>query len=48
MEIKAVLYSLMLNFKFEPNAETQIPIKLQKAFQTRAEKGVKLRLTPRH
>lgn len=48
MEVKAVLYYLLLNFKFEPNADTQIPLKLKKSpGGVATEKGVNLRLTPR-
>lgn len=48
MEVKTVLYYLVLNFKFVPNAETQIPLKLAKnptSFKT--ERGVHLQLVPR-
>lgn len=48
MEIKAILYSLLLMFSFEPNSKSQIPLKLKKtAFNMAAEKGVHLELKPR-
>lgn len=30
MELKAVVYYLLLNFKFQPNDKTPIPMKLAK------------------
>lgn len=48
MEIKAVLYYLLLNFSFEPNEKTQIPVQLKKtAFSPLPENGVHLELKPR-
>ena len=47
MEIKAVLYALLFNFKLEPIAETQIPLKLAKSLQVKTEKGLELKFTPR-
>lgn len=48
MEIKAILYYLLLNFSFEPNEKTQIPIKLKKtAFNLLPENGMHLKLKPR-
>lgn len=48
MEIKAILYNLLLKFTFEPNQQTQIPVKLQKnAFAVYSEKGIHLELKPR-
>ena len=47
MEIKAVLYALLLNFNLEPNADTQIPLKLAKSIQVKTEKGLHLKFTPR-
>lgn len=45
MEVKAVLYYLLLNFKFVPNAETQIPLKLKKNPAGPAtEKGIHMQL----
>lgn len=48
MEIKAILYYLLLNFSFEPNAKTQIPVILAKSPHTLLpENGVHLELKPR-
>lgn len=48
MELKAILYYLLLNFSFEANEQTQIPIKLIKsAFSLRTEDGMHLELRPR-
>lgn len=48
MEIKAVFYNLLLNFSFEPNERTVIPVKLQKTpFTMRPENGMHLALKPR-
>lgn len=45
MEIKAILYHLLLNFTFEPNEKMEIPLKLKKTpFTLDAEKGVNLEL----
>lgn len=46
MTLKVVIYNLVLNFKIEPNAKTQIPIKLMKIAPAIpiAEKGVHLQL----
>uniref|UniRef100_A0A8D8BAU1 Probable cytochrome P450 9f2 n=1 Tax=Culex pipiens TaxID=7175 RepID=A0A8D8BAU1_CULPI len=45
MEIKAIMYQLMLNFSFERTEKTQVPIQLTKGFVGLAsEKGVHLRL----
>lgn len=46
MEIKVILYHLLLNFTFEANAKTQIPIKLKK-IELAAKQGVHLELKPR-
>jgi len=49
MEIKAVLYYLLLNFEFKVTEKTQIPIKLLKTpVGVTAEKGVWLELYPRN
>lgn len=41
MEIKAILYNLMLKFSIEPNEKTVIPVKLAKsAFSMQAENGM--------
>lgn len=48
MEIKAVLYYLLLNFTFEPNHNTPIPVKLKKtAMGLVAEDGLSLDFVPR-
>lgn len=48
MEIKAILYNLLLKFSFEPYEKTQIPIKLKKTgFTMEAENGVHLELRSR-
>ncbi|XP_055313348.1 probable cytochrome P450 9f2 [Sitodiplosis mosellana] len=47
MELKAILYYLLLNFSLEPNKDTQIPLKLRKSPFVIAEKGVHLELKPR-
>ncbi|XP_031624489.1 probable cytochrome P450 9f2 [Contarinia nasturtii] len=48
MEIKAILYNLLLNFSFEPNEKTQIPLILKKSsFSLDSENGVHLELKPR-
>ena len=41
MEVKAILYHVLLNFKIEPNEQTQIPLKLAKSpIGISFEKGV--------
>jgi cytochrome P450 family 9 len=48
MESKAVLYYLLLNFTFEANSKTQIPLKIAKGLVGfSSEKGVHLDLVPR-
>ncbi|KAG4075135.1 hypothetical protein HA402_006152 [Bradysia odoriphaga] len=44
MEAKAVIFYLLLNFKFESNIQTQIPLKLKKAPFLVSEKGVNIQL----
>lgn len=45
MEAKAVIFYLLLNFTFEPNDRTQIPLKLSKSlFSLTAENGVNVQL----
>lgn len=45
MQIKAVVYYLVLNFAAEPNDDTQIPLKLKKhPFQLLFDKSIKLDL----
>ena len=49
MEIKTVLYYLLLNFTFDITENTQIPIKLEKIpFGLKTEKGIWMALTPRN
>lgn len=41
MEIKTMLYFLVLHFSIEPNEQTQIPLKLKKTpFALATEKGL--------
>lgn len=48
MELKAILYNLLLNFSFERNDQTQIPLKLRRApFSLYTEKGMHVQLKPR-
>lgn len=47
MELKAILYHLLLNFSFEVNKDTQIPLKMKKGPVMATEKGVQLELRPR-
>lgn len=48
MDVKAILYYLLLNFSFEANEKTQIPFILKKsAFNLGMEKGMHLELKPR-
>ncbi|XP_053683472.1 probable cytochrome P450 9f2 [Sabethes cyaneus] len=45
MEMKAIIYQLLLNFSFERTEQTQVPIKFMKGFGALgAENGVHLRL----
>ncbi|XP_055679442.1 probable cytochrome P450 9f2 isoform X1 [Lutzomyia longipalpis] len=49
MELKSVLYYLVLNFKLEPTEKTQIPLKFAKSFGTlQSERGIYLQLRPRN
>lgn len=48
MELKAILYYLLLNFSFEVNSNTQIPLKLKKGGGLATEKGVYLEFKPRN
>lgn len=48
MEIKAIIYYLMLNFKFVPNKESQIPLKLMKSNILKTERGIHMELQPRN
>ncbi|KXJ83959.1 hypothetical protein RP20_CCG022305 [Aedes albopictus] len=48
MEMKAVLYYLLLNFSFEVTEKTQIPLKMAKTpSRIAAEKGIWIALKPR-
>lgn len=48
MEAKSVVYNLILNFKFEPNEKSQIPVKLNKnPVSLCAENGIHVALIPR-
>ncbi|XP_055306497.1 probable cytochrome P450 9f2 [Sitodiplosis mosellana] len=47
MEIKVMLYYLLLNFSLEPNKNTQIPLKMKRTIAMVTEKGVHLELKPR-
>lgn len=45
MEAKAAIYYLLLNFKFEPNEDSQIPIQLKKSMMVMtSEKGIHVAL----
>uniref|UniRef100_A0A1B0CWX6 Cytochrome n=1 Tax=Lutzomyia longipalpis TaxID=7200 RepID=A0A1B0CWX6_LUTLO len=49
MELKSILYYLVLNFKLEPTEKTQIPLKFAKSFGTiKSEHGIYLQLRPRN
>lgn len=48
MELKAIIYYLLLNFSFEPNRDTQIPLKMKKRPFVIVENGVNLELKPRN
>jgi len=48
MEIKAVIYYLLLSFTLEPNGDSQIPIKLKKSPMAMvSEKGIYMAMKPR-
>lgn len=47
MELKAILYHLLLNFSFEPNEKTNIPIKLKKVALSMQVDGLHLEMKPR-
>uniref|UniRef100_A0A1L8E448 Putative cytochrome n=1 Tax=Nyssomyia neivai TaxID=330878 RepID=A0A1L8E448_9DIPT len=48
MELKSIIYYLILNFKLEPTEKTQIPLKMLKSFGTlESERGIHLQLRPR-
>lgn len=49
MEIKAVLFNILLHFSIEPTENTQIPLKLAKSSATIVtEKGVHVEFKPRN
>ncbi|XP_059610757.1 probable cytochrome P450 9f2 [Phlebotomus argentipes] len=48
MEVKALLYYLILDFIIEPNEKTQIPLKLSKDPALKTEKGIWVQFTPRN
>lgn len=49
MEIKTIMYSLLLNFNFEVTKNTQIPLKLApNPTQLQSEKGIWIGFTPRN
>lgn len=48
MEMKAVVYYLLLNFSFDVTEKTQIPLKMQKSpSRLVSEKGIWIALKPR-
>lgn len=48
MEVKAILYYLLLNFSFEVNEKTEIPVKLKKSpFNLGTENGMHIQFKPR-
>ncbi|XP_055619244.1 probable cytochrome P450 9f2 [Toxorhynchites rutilus septentrionalis] len=48
MEVKAVMYYLLLNFSFDVHQKTQIPLRLKKSLmRVMPEKGFWIELTPR-
>lgn len=47
MELKAILYYLLLNFSLEVNENTQIPLKFKKGLVVATENGVHVELKPR-
>lgn len=49
MGMKAAIYNLLLNFKFQTNEKTQIPLKFLKSPLTVAtERGIELKLALRN
>lgn len=49
MEVKAVFYYILLNFKIEPNSKSQIPLKLKKKpVGMVTERGIHISLKPRN
>lgn len=47
MELKAILFYMLLNFSFEPNEKTQIPLKMDNVPVIKTQRGVHLQLRPR-
>lgn len=47
MEVKAIIYKLLLNFTLEPNKDTQVPLKIKKGFKSMVDNLVNLQLKPR-
>lgn len=48
MEVKAIIYYLLLSFTLVPNDKSEIPIVLDKTpFNIKAKNGVHLQLKPR-
>lgn len=48
IQVKTIFYYLLLNFSFEPNEKSQIPIKLMKnALNLEPEDGFYMELRPR-
>lgn len=48
LELKAILYYILLDFTLIPNAKSQIPLKLKKnPVDLQSEKGVHVTLSPR-
>jgi len=49
LELKTIIYYLLLNFNFEPAEKTQIPVKLKfNLVQLLPEKGIWVKFTPRN
>lgn len=48
LELKAILYHILLHFTLVPNAKSQIPLQLKKSsFALQSEKGVHVTLSRR-
>lgn len=47
MELKAIVYYLLLNFSLETNEQTQIPVKIKKQPFIAVDGGVHLTFKPR-
>lgn len=48
MEVKAIVYHLLLSFSLEPTIQTQIPLRLACGQNTRPERGIHLELKRRN